>query len=47
VSKSAGNPVFVHDLLERSGPAALRLLVVNQCWRDRWEFEETDLDQAG
>ncbi len=46
MAKSSGNLVFVHDLLERFGPAPLRLLLLGRRWRDPWEFDEARLDQA-
>jgi cysteinyl-tRNA synthetase len=46
MAKSSGNLVFVHDLLERFGPAPLRLLLLDRRWRDPWEFDEASLDRA-
>lgn len=46
MAKSAGNLVFVSDLLERFPPAALRLLILSRHWRDSWEFTERALDDA-
>jgi cysteinyl-tRNA synthetase len=46
MAKSSGNLVFVHDLLERFGPAPLRLLLLNRRWEDPWEFDEAGLEQA-
>jgi cysteinyl-tRNA synthetase len=46
MAKSAGNLVFVHDLLERNGPAALRLLILERRWREPWEYDESNLDDA-
>lgn len=46
MSKSAGNLVFARDLLDRYGPAPLRLLVLGRPWRDPWEFDEAALERA-
>ncbi|HUI04859.1 MAG TPA: cysteine--tRNA ligase [Acidimicrobiales bacterium] len=46
MAKSAGNLVFVHDLLDQYGPGALRLLLLDRPWRLPWEFDEAMLDGA-
>jgi len=43
MAKSTGNLVFVHDLLERWSPAALRLAIVDRRWWEEWQFDETVL----
>jgi cysteinyl-tRNA synthetase len=46
MAKSSGNLVFVHDLLERWPPEAIRLLILQRRWDEPWEFHEGDLDAA-
>ena len=46
MSKSAGNLVYVHDVLDRFPPGALRLLILSRRWSDPWEFDETGLEHA-
>lgn len=45
MSKSLGNMAFVHDLLERHTPAALRTHLLRRHFREDWEFNESDLEQ--
>ena len=40
MSKSLGNLVFVHDLLEEYDARAIRLAVVGHHYRDSWEWDE-------
>ncbi|HET9689628.1 MAG TPA: cysteine--tRNA ligase [Acidimicrobiales bacterium] len=40
MSKSLGNLVFVHDLLETWDPAAIRLAVLAHHYRDSWEWHD-------
>jgi L-cysteine:1D-myo-inositol 2-amino-2-deoxy-alpha-D-glucopyranoside ligase len=40
MSKSLGNLVFVHDLVRRSEPAAVRLSLLDHYYRDDWEWHE-------
>jgi L-cysteine:1D-myo-inositol 2-amino-2-deoxy-alpha-D-glucopyranoside ligase len=44
MSKSLGNLSFVHDLLERHSPRALRRLLLRRHYREDWEFDEAELD---
>ena len=46
MAKSAGNLVFVSDVLERWPAAALRLLVLSRHWHESWDFSEASLDEA-
>jgi L-cysteine:1D-myo-inositol 2-amino-2-deoxy-alpha-D-glucopyranoside ligase len=47
MSKSKGNLVFVHKLLEQGwNPMVIRLLLVSHHYRPDWEFEESQLAQA-
>lgn len=46
MAKSARNLVFVHELLERWPPGALRLLILSRRWQDAWEFDEAELARA-
>jgi L-cysteine:1D-myo-inositol 2-amino-2-deoxy-alpha-D-glucopyranoside ligase len=43
MSKSLGNLAFVHDLLERYDPAALRSFLLRRHYRTDWTFSEGDL----
>lgn len=47
MAKSAGNLVFVSDLLAAAGPAALRLLLLDRPWATAMEYRPADLDAAG
>jgi cysteinyl-tRNA synthetase len=42
MSKSLGNMTFVHDLLERFEPSAVRRFLLRRHYREDWHF---DLDQ--
>jgi len=46
MAKSAGNLVFVDDLLERFGAGPLRLLLLCRRWHEEWEFSEAELDRS-
>ncbi len=46
MAKSAGNLVFVHEVLERFPAGALRLLILSCRWAEPWEFDEASLEQA-
>jgi L-cysteine:1D-myo-inositol 2-amino-2-deoxy-alpha-D-glucopyranoside ligase len=46
MSKSLGNLVFVHDLLEAWDPAAVRLAVISQHYRDSWEWSDRLIEDA-
>ena len=46
MAKSTGNLVFVHDLLERWSPAAIRFIILSRPWHESWEFDESELDHA-
>lgn len=46
MAKSAGNLVFVEDLIEHFGPEALRLTILERTWRDPWDFDDRVLEQA-
>lgn len=43
MAKSVGNLVYVHDLVERWEPDAVRLHLVSRGWADAWDFAEDDL----
>jgi cysteinyl-tRNA synthetase len=47
MSKSLGNLVFVHDLLDRHDPLAVRRFLLRRRYRDDWDFAEDRLDQEG
>lgn len=40
MAKSTGNLVFVHDVLQRWSPAALRLSLVERRWWDDWDYDD-------
>jgi L-cysteine:1D-myo-inositol 2-amino-2-deoxy-alpha-D-glucopyranoside ligase len=40
MSKSLGNLAFVHDLLDRYDPAAIRAFLLRHHYRQDWEFDE-------
>ncbi|RPI10013.1 MAG: cysteine--tRNA ligase, partial [Actinobacteria bacterium] len=46
MAKSKGNLVYVHEVLDRYPPGALRLLILSRPWAEPWEFTEADLDRA-
>ena len=46
MAKSAGNLVYVHDVLDRFPPGALRLLILSRPWAEAWEFDESGLERA-
>ena len=46
MAKSAGNLVYVHDVLDRFPPGALRLLILSRHWSEPWEFDEAGLERA-
>ncbi len=46
MSKSLGNLIFVHDLVARSEPAAVRLALLDQQYRIDWEWREELLTRA-
>jgi cysteinyl-tRNA synthetase len=46
MAKSAGNLVYVHDVLDRFPPGALRLLILSRRWSEQWEFDEAGLERA-
>ena len=46
MAKSTGNLVYVHDVLDRYPPGALRLLILSRRWCEPWEFDEAGLEQA-
>ena len=46
MSKSLGNLVFVGDLLKEWDPAAVRLAILNQHYRESWEWDDTLMPDA-
>ncbi len=40
MSKSLGNLVFVDDLCQRFGPAAVRVALLGQTYRDDWDWDD-------
>jgi cysteinyl-tRNA synthetase len=46
MSKSTGNLVFVHDVLEEWSSGAVRLAVLDRPWAADWEFGNDVLDRA-
>ncbi len=47
MAKSTGNLVLVSDLLKERPAAAVRLLILDRCWDQDWEFSAAGLDAAG
>jgi L-cysteine:1D-myo-inositol 2-amino-2-deoxy-alpha-D-glucopyranoside ligase len=46
MSKSLGNLVFVHELVGRSEPAAVRLSLLDRHYREDWEWRDEMLSRA-
>jgi cysteinyl-tRNA synthetase len=46
MAKSTQNLVLVSDLIHEHRPAAVRLMVLNRPWRDRWEYAESEIHAA-
>ena len=47
MSKSLGNLVFVHELLEQGhNPSAIRLALLSQSYRRPWEWKDSILEEA-
>ena len=46
MAKSAGNLVFVQEVLERFPAGALRLLILSRHWAEPWEFDEASLERG-
>jgi len=46
MAKSTGNLIYVHDVLDRYPPGALRLLILSRPWDEAWEFTEQGLERA-
>jgi L-cysteine:1D-myo-inositol 2-amino-2-deoxy-alpha-D-glucopyranoside ligase len=46
MSKSLGNLVFVHELVSRSEPAAVRLALLDRHYREDWEWRDEMLSRA-
>lgn len=47
MSKSLGNLVFVHDLLDRHDPLVVRRFLLRHRYGEDWDFDEDRLDQEG
>ncbi len=46
MSKSLGNLVFVHDLLEKWDPMVIRLAVISNHYRSDWDWSDNMLEDA-
>jgi L-cysteine:1D-myo-inositol 2-amino-2-deoxy-alpha-D-glucopyranoside ligase len=46
MSKSLGNLVFVHTLLENNEPQAIRLALLAHHYRESWDFDRSQLENA-
>ena len=46
MSKSLGNLVLVHDLLQRYSADAVRVLLLSHHYRDAWEYTDEDMRQS-
>ncbi len=47
MAKSVGNLIMVRDLLQTYSPDAIRAYLLGHHYRTSWEYDETDLKQAG
>jgi cysteinyl-tRNA synthetase len=47
MAKSTGNLVFVRDLVAKSSPAAVRLLLLDRRYDEAWDFDDAGFDAAG
>ncbi len=47
MSKSLGNLVFVHDLLDRHDPLVVRRFLLRRRYSEDWDFAESQLDREG
>jgi L-cysteine:1D-myo-inositol 2-amino-2-deoxy-alpha-D-glucopyranoside ligase len=47
MSKSLGNLVFAHDLLDRHDPIAVRRFLLRRQYREDWDFDEDRLKEEG
>jgi cysteinyl-tRNA synthetase len=46
ISKSLGNLIMVQDLLKQYSPDAIRLFLAGHHYRQIWEYDPAELDQA-
>jgi L-cysteine:1D-myo-inositol 2-amino-2-deoxy-alpha-D-glucopyranoside ligase len=46
ISKSLGNLIMVQDLLKQHSPDAIRLFLAGHHYRQPWEYDPAELDQA-
>src|SRR3546814_15503225 len=46
MSKSLGNLVFVSELRKEFDPMAIRLMIVENHYRDEWEWDDTRMPRA-
>ncbi|MEX2028639.1 MAG: cysteine--tRNA ligase [Candidatus Curtissbacteria bacterium] len=46
MSKSLGNMIFVHDLLSKYSPNAIRIFLLSHHYRKSWNYQEQELKQA-
>lgn len=46
MAKSAGNLIYVNEVLDRYPPGALRLLILSRHYSEPWEFDEDGLETA-
>jgi L-cysteine:1D-myo-inositol 2-amino-2-deoxy-alpha-D-glucopyranoside ligase len=46
ISKSLGNLIMVQDLLRQYSPDAIRLFLAGHHYRNIWEYNQTELEQA-
>jgi len=47
MAKSTGNLVFVRDLVAKTSPAAVRLLLLDRAYAEAWDYDDAGLDAAG
>lgn len=46
MSKSLGNMIFVHDLLQKYTPNTIRIFLLLHHWRNDWNYQEEEFKEA-
>ena len=46
MAKSTGNLILLEDLLARHPAAAVRMMILDRCWADDWDYTPSLLDSA-
>ena len=47
MAKSTGNLVFVRDLVAKTSPAVVRMLLLDRPYAEAWDYDDAALDAAG